>query len=310
MPRIRKSANPKPNAYMNSKLLGALLLLSCSSAASAQVFQGTSWTESSSCVEHLPPSAFRRVAVSAYVDLRDSVSADFAQTADNFMQDLVTTTQRQLGMTGNKLPVGEPAVNWRGEDKSLHLVAYKDGRIVVVDRDSIRLGTAAWLAARALDSMSTAGDLEWSADSARDSVRFDIAFVRPVLDSAGHAEMRKNRRAALPVFSVLAPWERQVAAKPGQRAPRYPDEALHEGYEATILLQFIVDTTGRADVSSVRDLWPKEKARLTGRDLEAYQSFLDETERALVKIEFNPAEIGGCPVKQLVQMPFTFALRR
>ena len=54
----------------------------------------------------------------------------------------------------------------------------------------------------------------------------------------------------------------------------------------------------------------KEKARLTGRDLEAYQSFLDETERALVKIEFNPAEIGGCPVRQLVQMPFTFALRR
>ena len=154
------------------------------------------------------------------------MSAVFAMTADNFMQDLVTTTQRQLGMTGNKLPVGEPTVNWRGEDKSLHLVAYKDGRIVAVDRDSIRLGTAAWLAARALDSMSTAGDLEWSADSARDSVRFDIAFVRPVLDSAGHAEMRKNRRAALPVFSVLAPWERQVAAKPGQHAPRYPDEAL------------------------------------------------------------------------------------
>ena len=101
-------------ACMNSKLLGALFLLSCSSAASAQAFQGTSWTESSSCVEHLPPSAFSRVAVSAYVDLRDSVSAVFAMTADNFMQDLVTTTQRQLGMTGNKLPVGEPAVNWRG----------------------------------------------------------------------------------------------------------------------------------------------------------------------------------------------------
>jgi hypothetical protein len=67
-------------------------------------------------VDHLPPSAFRRVAVSAYVDLRDSVNVVFAQSADNFMQDLVTTMQRQLGMTGNKLP------------------------------------TAAWLASRAFDS--------------------------------------------------------------------------------------------------------------------------------------------------------------
>lgn len=297
-------------ACMNSKLLGALLLLSCSSAAFAQSFEGTSWTEKSSCVGHLPPSAFTRVAVSAYVDLRDSVSVVFAQTADNFMQDLVTTTQRQLGMTGNKLPVGEPAVNWRSNDKSLHLVAYKDGRIVVVDRDSIRTGTAAWLAARALDSMSTLGDLEWSADTARDSVRFDIAFVRPVLDSAGHVEMPRHRRAALPVFSVLAPWERRVAAKPGQRAPRYPDEERHEGYEATILLQFIVDTTGHAEPSTVHDLWPKEKPRPTGHDLDAYQSFLDETKRALLEIEFYPAKIGGCSVKQLVQMPFNFVLRR
>jgi hypothetical protein len=89
---------------MNSKLLGALLLLSCSSAAFAQSFEGTSWTEKSSCVGHLPPSAFTRVAVSAYVDLRDSVSVVFAQTADNFMQDLVTTTQRQLGMTETSCP--------------------------------------------------------------------------------------------------------------------------------------------------------------------------------------------------------------
>jgi hypothetical protein len=162
------------------------------------------------------------VAVSAYVDLRDSVNVVFAQSADNFMQDLVTTMQRQLGMTGNKLPVGEPTVNWRSTGKSLHLVAYKDGRIVVVDRDSIGVGTAAWLASRAFDSISTAGDLEWSADSTRDSVRFDIAFVRPVLDSAGHVTMPRPRRVALPVFSVLAPWERQVAAKPDQRPPHYP----------------------------------------------------------------------------------------
>ena len=184
------------------------------------------------------------------------------------------------------------------------------GRIVVVDRDSIRLGTAAWLGARALDSMTTAGELEWSADSMRDSVRFDIAFVRPVLDSAGQATMPRHRRIALPVFSVLAPWEQHVAAKPDQRPPHYPDVERIAGYVATILLSFIVDTTGHAEASTVHDLWPNEKPRPTGRNLEAYQSFLDETERAVVKMEFEPAKIGGCRVKQLVQMPFVFTLRR
>ena len=290
-------------------LVGTLALLSCSAAAFAQNVHPTDTLAWSSCVERLPPSAFRRVVVYAYVDLRDSVSVAFAQSADNFMQDLVTTAQRQLGMRENKLPVGEPAVSWRTADKSLHLVAYKDGRIVVADRDSIRPGTTAWLGARALDSVSTVGQLEWSGDSARDSVRFDIAFIRPVLDSAGHGEMPKHRRAALAVFSVLAPWERQVAAKPGNRAPHYPDEARHEGYSASILLNFIVDTTGRAEPWTIHDLWPKEKPRPTGWDLEAYEGFLNETERALREMEFYPARIGGCPVKQLVQMPFVFRLR-
>lgn len=63
---------------------------------------------------------------------------------------------------------------YRDVKGELHLVAYKAGRIVVVDRESIRLGTAAWLGERALDSMSTAGQLEWSADSMWDPVRFDI----------------------------------------------------------------------------------------------------------------------------------------
>lgn len=250
--------------YMNSKLLGTLILISCSAAASAQVDQASVSLSWSSCVEHLPPSAFTRVAVYAYVDLKDSASVTFAQTADNFLQDLVTTTQRLLGAKGDTLPVGESAVNWRGVDSALHLVAYKkDGRIAVLHRDSIRVGTSALIAARALDSVWTPGQLEWSADSARDSVRFDIAFIRPYLDSAGHAAMPKHRRVAVAVFSLLEPTERQVALKPGQRPPRYPGYERNEGYMGTILLQFVVDTAGRPELSTVRDLWPHAVRLLT-----------------------------------------------
>jgi hypothetical protein len=288
-----------------------LFLLGCRASVSTPVEYRVAALQPSNCIDHIPPSAFKRVVVYAYVDPQDSVSASFAQSADNFLQEVVNRTQHQLGASGDRLPVGEPAVNWRGVDVSLHLVAYKDGRILVMHRDSSNVvAAAASLVARALDSMSMPGQLEWeSADSARDSVRFDIAFVRPVIDSAGHVGMPGHKRAAVPVFSVLAPWEQHVEAKPGQTPPSYPAGARLQGYEGTVLLSFVVDTTGRAVMSTVRDLWPEKKPRWTARDSSAYRSFLEETKQAIGRIEFVPARIGGCPERELVQMPFVYSFR-
>lgn len=37
--------------------------------------------------------------------------------------------------------------------------------------------------------------------------------------------------------------------------------------------------------------------------------FVSEAKRVLPQVRFAPARIGGCPAAQLVQQPFTFALR-
>ena len=157
--------------------------------------------------------------------------------------------------------------------------------------------------------MPTLGQLVWSADSARDSVRFDIAFVRPVFDSAGHVGMPTHTRDAVPFFSVLAPWEEHAKAKPQQTPPAYPLGARRQRYEGTVLLQFVVDSTGHPLMFTVHDLRPKGMPEWTRSDSSAYQSFLEETERGLARIEFIPARVGGCPVRQLVQMPFMYRLR-
>ena len=67
-------------------------------------------------------------------------------------------------------------------------------------------------------------------------------------------------------------------------------------------------TTGRVVDSTIRDVWPKDKPRLTGHELYQYTSFIRATASALRRTEFEPANIGGCRVKQLVEMPFVFAL--
>ena len=273
--------------------------------AQATIAMGPSHA-TSSCVEHLPPSAFTRVAVYAFVDLSDSVGSRFAASADNLLQDLAFRAHSLLGVAPEILPQGEPRIDWRGIEARLHLTAFPDGRIVSRDTTA---GTAAALMAQALATVSTVGLLDWT-EISRDSVRFDITFVRPWLDSVGHVSKPTFKRTPLPLLSVRAPWETPVSPKPGGVAPHYPEEARRAGYEATIVVNFIVDSTGHAIDSTITEVWPEGTPRLQGRKLSMFESFLDSVKRAIPALEFVPATIGGCAVNQLVRMPFVFQLRR
>lgn len=261
------------------------------------------------CLKNIPPSAFTRVGVYGVVHLTDSASQSFAATADILMQSLGDKLHEDLGTPPNVLPRGEPKLDWLGVDAPLHLVAYHDGRIVSRDVPQ-GTPTIASLFAQALHSMSTLGVLDWSADSTRDSIRFDIDFVRPTLDSAGKVTPPEFRRTGILLLSIMAPWERVVAPKAGNRPPHYPDEARRRWYEGKVLLNFVVDTSGHPIISSIHDLWPDDVPPLTGDKLVQYQNFVESSESAVREMEFIPAIIGGCKVPQLVQMPFVYDLRR
>lgn len=92
--------------------------------------------------------------------------------------------------------------------------------------------------------------------------------------------------------------EKQVAPVPGNPGPRYPDMLRSANVEGEVLVQFVVDTTGRAELSSFKVL-------KSSHDL-----FTNSVKQALGGMRFYPAEIGGRKVKQLVQQPFNFTLTR
>jgi protein TonB len=92
--------------------------------------------------------------------------------------------------------------------------------------------------------------------------------------------------------------EKQVAPAPGNRPPSYPDMLRSANVEGEVLVQFVVDTTGRVERGSVKIL-------KSSHDL-----FTRSVEQALSSMRFYAAEIGGRKVKQLVQQPFNFALTR
>lgn len=92
--------------------------------------------------------------------------------------------------------------------------------------------------------------------------------------------------------------EKQVSGIPGTVNLRYPDMLRAANVEGEVLVQFVVDTTGRADLGTFKVL-------KSSHDL-----FTAAVRSALNSMRFYPAEIGGRKVKQLVQQPFTFTLTK
>lgn len=92
--------------------------------------------------------------------------------------------------------------------------------------------------------------------------------------------------------------DRFVVMLPGSTGPAYPEMLRAAGVEGSVLAQFVVDTSGRADVATLRILQSD------------HALFSDAVKSVLPKLRFAPAEVGGTKVRQLVQQPFRFGLDR
>ena len=92
--------------------------------------------------------------------------------------------------------------------------------------------------------------------------------------------------------------EKAAAAIPGSGSPAYPEMLKSSGVEGEALVQFVVDTSGRAELGSFKVLRA------------SHDAFGQAVRAALPRMRFLPAEIGGRKVRMLVQQPFAFALNR
>ncbi len=90
--------------------------------------------------------------------------------------------------------------------------------------------------------------------------------------------------------------EKPAMAAPGSPTPRYPNLLQLSGVEGQVIVSFVVDTTGRADVRSLTIL------------KSANELFTAAVRAALPGMRFIPAEAGGRKVRQLVLLPFSFSI--
>lgn len=89
-----------------------------------------------------------------------------------------------------------------------------------------------------------------------------------------------------------------VSRYPGSAAPAYPIEMLKQGVQGSVMTQYVVDTSGFADTTSLKVL------RSTHVD------FTDAVRAALPYMRFYPAKVGSKKVRQLVEQEFTFRIEQ
>ncbi|NUO62210.1 MAG: energy transducer TonB [Gemmatimonadaceae bacterium] len=90
--------------------------------------------------------------------------------------------------------------------------------------------------------------------------------------------------------------EKTVLGSPENPRPTYPSMLQSAGVEGKVLVQFVVDTSGRADMSTFKILES------------SHELFSQAVKQALPRYRFFPAEIGGKKVRQVVQLPFSFGI--
>ena len=89
-----------------------------------------------------------------------------------------------------------------------------------------------------------------------------------------------------------------VSRYPGSAAPAYPAEMLKQGVQGSVVTQYVVDTTGFADTTSLRILST------------THEQFADAVRAALPYMRFFPAKVGDRKVRQLVEQEFSFKIEQ
>lgn len=87
---------------------------------------------------------------------------------------------------------------------------------------------------------------------------------------------------------------RMDAATPA--VPMYPESLYKARVPGRVVVEFVVDTTGRAEMETVGVVSATDPL------------FTEAVRRALPDARFKPARIAGHPVPQVVRQPFTFVL--
>ncbi|MHB1224186.1 MAG: energy transducer TonB [Gemmatimonadaceae bacterium] len=311
---------PRPTMLRRALLVavaGALSAAPAGGQASAAGRDTDGPRAAEACLNAIPADALTRVPVYLLATVRDSATGVILPGADILTDVVARRVREMLGAAPTVLPMGEPVVGWRDVDRDVVVTVSRDGDFSWRASDdestpepaaSTSVSPAAELVMRALAAAHAAGErLPWpaGADGERLEFSLELSHGQPTREGA---IVPPSLRVSIPVFSLAVPWSSPVAVT---RPPRigYPDDLARMGISGTIILEYMVGTDGRVDTETLHDVWRSPEPYPRGEMGHAYRGFIATVKRALPAARFEPARLGGCAVRQLVQQPFVFGIK-
>ena len=254
------------------------------------------------CIDTVTPRRFERTTIYQREVSSDTTPAVAAQL-DLISQRVAEVLRAALGARPNGVPDADTLADWRhvtGE-LPLELVLHRD-QPSTWRADSTATSAPTKLANLYLAVLRGSDDLwiVWPPGLASDSlvVRFSLWANDP---------KRPTDRAQFAVFSILMGIVPETPVLNHRRVePRYPYDAETHSVIATLTMDFVVDTTGRADPATVTDVPPPPGSFDFSGAQQYYREFVDAARKAVLGSTFYPARRGGCPVRMRVRVPYQF----
>jgi hypothetical protein len=262
----------------------------------------------SGCFASIAQASMYRETVFLQAHMPGHTDSSLTLQADLMAGDVATELRALLGAHGEDVPLADSAMSWYSVPSQLIVVARADGSVTRRMRSAAGDSSATVILSRAFDAARARGAaiMLWPESLTADSLVVRLTLVPSLAERAWKLVAPAGRHERFAAFYLSEPTESPALPKANQGHPDYPFFNQRSRITGQLTLQFVVDTNGRADSTTIHDLWTPGVPRLTGQLERYYNDFVRSTTAWVKHIHFYPARIGSCPVRQIVQFPFEF----
>ena len=253
-----------------------------------------------------------RESVYLRASIADSARSALTTQADLMAQQVAELMRTRMGGSAESLANGDGVVGTGSEPAELFVIAHPDGSVQRYAKSLTGDTTGTTRLMSGFDAARANGDalFVWPDDYHADSIVLRLTLRSLPVTHEGSLMVQYQAHPAFGVFLISEYTFAPALAKPNNPTPQYPfmEQLRHVG--AGLMLEFVVDTSGRVVPGTIRDLWPPDKPKLKNELLRYYEGFVDASETAVASWKFYPARKGTCHVPQIVQLPIQYSFRK
>ncbi len=219
-------------------------------------------------------------------------------------QNVLGEVRTQLGDPSDSSADVSPRVSWRALPVRLEITARGDGPIVGVVRGPLVDSSASTLLAHAFENAQRKGAvlMPWRNKAGAEPVVVSLWLSAPSVDSTG--KWKRPDPNDLTAFWTQLPARSDLKVVSLAKL-RYPKENERNHAEGDVRVRFVVDSTGRAQATTIHDVPPDDRA-VANMTADEYDAFVVVTREWVLNSTYSPERIGGCAIESMAEQPVKF----